>query len=163
MPTGLGIRGVVNELNQIIMCDGEVEKEDLIFMIRADSEIPDRYKNGKNLEVLVDNLINPTKYSAKTPRSLKEKHKERFELYNRGLNDVEIADKQKTTVATITNWRIKHKLPSNSKTQYKEVHKKRLELHKKGLTDRKIADNEGCKVTAIHNWRKRNNLEANKK
>lgn len=90
---------------------------------------------------------------------------ERYDLYNRGLNDREIADILMYERTTITIWRNKHGLPKNDiggrpKLSSKE-HNARLKLWRNGYTDTEIARALYMSRAAVYAWRRKNGLKKN--
>lgn len=87
------------------------------------------------------------------------------ELYDKGLNDTEIAKKINKSNGFVARWRYKNNLPSNYKKNKlkKSDHQKRLKLYNKGMSDREIGRKLNKSHSTIYRWRKKYNLVANEK
>ena len=84
-------------------------------------------------------------------------------LYDKGLNDVMIAEALGVTKTCVGNWRRGEGLPPYRQYKTKSVdEKKRMGLYNKGLSDGKIAELVGVKKNAILRWRRVRNLPPNK-
>ncbi len=89
----------------------------------------------------------------------KYKYLKRWELYEAGLTDAEIAGKLGYSYSAIYQWRKRNNLPSNceSKSYYS-----RKTLYEEGLTDERIAQILNLSYLTIQKWREKNNLPSNK-
>ncbi|MFO7881762.1 MAG: helix-turn-helix domain-containing protein [Kosmotogaceae bacterium] len=89
----------------------------------------------------------------------------RRKLYDRGLNDKEIAMRVGLTASAIGAWRRRQGLPSHGKGQGLDdkEEKRRRELYDQGLSDREIARELDVSYAAIAQWRISRNLSVNKK
>lgn len=96
----------------------------------------------------------------------KPEHEKRKKLYNKGLNDKQIAEKIGLGVSAITEWRKRSNLPANNRPNKKipeKEHQKRLKYYNLGMNDRQIGEKVGLSKEGIYHWRKRNDLPANDK
>lgn len=95
-----------------------------------------------------------------------EEHETRIDLYNKGMNDSEIAKILHYSPENIRYWRKKNNLPC-VKTNNKKVKltdkmlKKMFKLYSKGYTDRLLGKELGINRTTVFYWRKRKNLPPN--
>jgi transposase len=96
-----------------------------------------------------------------------EEEKKRIELYEKGFNDREIAEKCDVPRTTISFWRRKCNLPSTIERGRKqsgrplltkEENEKRFQLYKNGFNDREIAEKCNVSKSAIHFWREKHDL-----
>ena len=87
-------------------------------------------------------------------------HPEFWPLYNRGMNDAEIARRTYVSPPTVCVWRKRHGLPHQyrkSKPEHKRKHSEEIrKLYKRGYTDPQIADAIGICDSQVRDWRKRN-------
>jgi len=88
-----------------------------------------------------------------------DKAKKRWELYNSGCSDQEIAAETGYPMSTIRTWRCRKNLGRNKPQRQ---HDERMGYYKQGMNDLEIATVLGCKYNAIHYWRKKNNLIRNR-
>lgn len=87
-----------------------------------------------------------------------------LELYNKGLTDVEIANRTGVSVTPVRTWRLAFGMKANTKTQKRKSHDDEfMPLYRMGRTDPEIA--KICKVSnsAVYNWRRKNGLVSNRK
>lgn len=147
---------LINSYKILLIEDGIISKEEIIEMLKLEPDIPD-YQD--KLDVIADKILIVTKVKKEsvTMRNLKE----RIKLYNDGLSDVEIAEKQKVNPTAIWHWRRKRGLAANK--AYSDIRKERFELYNQGLTDKEIAVQLNETPSAIGAWRVREGLEPNKK
>lgn len=84
--------------------------------------------------------------------------KKRRELYDKGLNDREIAERIGVHQTTITAWRHRNNLPPNQKrgSPQKHDYDKIKELYDKGMNDKEIA--KKLDIPRISVWRIRNQV-----
>lgn len=119
----------------------------------------------------------PTVYRKLTKQKKHVDHDKRLALYCEGLNDRQIAEELQTSIAAITQWRQKNKLPSRMRLEQErkaaeeiaererkealaaEEHRRRMELYSKGLSNPEIAAAVGVHRHVIEKWRKDNNLK----
>lgn len=90
----------------------------------------------------------------------------RFELYERGLNDCEIARIEKVNHHSVWEWRNVRQLPPNAKRgEWKSRTLKRFpereKLYREGLNDHEIARMLNIEPNCVFYWRKREGLRAN--
>lgn len=98
-------------------------------------------------------------------RVLGDKEKKRLELYNQGLNDVEIATQLGLTHEAIFAWRKSRDLLPNGRTDSRRLvlvneDKIRL-LYNQGLNDSEIGREIGCERYTITYWRRAHGLSPN--
>jgi len=89
----------------------------------------------------------------------------RWQLYNQGLSDREIAQRVGITASVVGEWRKRRHLPINSlrgRNTDQEMYERRLKLYNQKLTDKQIADLEGVSEQAIRTWRKVHGLPAHR-
>lgn len=162
----------VNEYANMIKNDGNIEREELKNMLKLEIFLNDKYKSEKKLNEITDKIYAKVdRFYAKDNKdfvkiSSKEKAKQRLELYNKGLDDDEIAEIEGCSVGYIGQWRIKNGLPKhkdNRRKSLEELHIKRMALYNKGLTDEEIAQELGLKKKTISYWRQNQKLKMNKK
>jgi transposase len=92
----------------------------------------------------------------------RNKFPERWELYEEGMIDREIAEELGVSYAAISQWRRKIKLKAHGKTSLsKKENKKRMKLYKEGKNDREIAKVVGVNNEAIYKWRRDRDLPSN--
>lgn len=89
----------------------------------------------------------------------KYKYPKRWELYEAGLTDAEIAGELGYSYSTIYQWRKRNNLTSNSEDK---SYYRRKKLYEEGLTDEKIAQTLNLSYLTIQKWREKNNLPHNK-
>lgn len=147
---------LIGSYKTLLIEDGIISKEEIIEMLRLEPDIPD-YQN--ELDMIADKILKVTK--VKKESITEKKLKERIKLYNEGLSDVEIAEKQKVNPTSIWHWRRKRGLVANK--AYEDVRKARFKLYNQGLTDKEIAIQLNETPSAIGAWRVREGLEPNKK
>ncbi len=85
--------------------------------------------------------------------------KKRWELYNSGCSDQEIAAGSGYLLSTIRAWRCRVGLKSNRAGQQQI---ERMKHYKQGMNDLEIATALGCKYATISYWRRANKLKKNK-
>ena len=102
------------------------------------------------------------------PKESKLEIPETLELYNKGLNDQEMAKALGCSPCTVFSWRKRHCKPPNankshgpraSKLDYQET----LSLYRAGFSDKDMAERLGCTPATVSTWRKRHQLLANGK
>jgi DNA-binding CsgD family transcriptional regulator len=155
------LSAIIGQYRNILATDGIVDKEELIEMLKVDTEIIVKDYN-KLADKILDNIEELKAYAL--PVNKKQAEKDRMKLYKQGLSDEEIALIEGVTSTTIYSWRKVRKLSTNlTKLQREKAEKyeKRLEFYNQGLTDKEIAENCNEKVSTIKGWRERNKLTAN--
>ncbi len=80
-------------------------------MLKLDEEIPAKYQSDSGYKLIAKEILE----TAKGKLNRIETMKQRMELYNQGLTDQEIADKQGLKIDAIKYWRGVKKLPMNKK------------------------------------------------
>jgi transposase-like protein len=82
-----------------------------------------------------------------------------MELYEKGLNDSEIAREIGCTKSCANKWRTDQKLPTKYKRPFKyNLNGEFQALYNQGYTDWKIARKLGCTDGIVWKWRQVNNL-----
>lgn len=152
------IEHLITSYGILLIQDGVISKEEIIGMLKLEPYI-DEYKTEEKLSIIAERILKETKI--KQDSMTKKRLKERMNLYNQGLSDVEIAEIQKVNPTAIWHWREKRELIANK--SYEDVKKERLKLYKLGLTDKEIAFKLHETPTAIGSWRIKEGLEPNKK
>ena len=86
----------------------------------------------------------------------------RFDMWVRGMTDLEIAEALQVTHNSIQKWRARNSLPPNgvrgSGPADAIAHVERRALYEQGFSDRQIAEQLGMRTQAITRWRKRAGL-----
>jgi uncharacterized protein YjcR len=99
-------------------------------------------------------------------------HEQKFELYQKGLTDVEIARALSISISAVNTWRRTKGLPLNtvpwSATHNHcklsdEENEKRMTLYQKGFLDQDIAKKCGVSISTITSWRRGRGLKSNAK
>ena len=95
-----------------------------------------------------------------------DEEKKRLELYNQGLNDVQIGKEVYVTRYAIRSWRQTRGFPPNMKRGEKprvpeKEHRLRLKYYNQGLNDTEIGEEVGLSKTGVAYWRGAHNLPAN--
>ena len=97
----------------------------------------------------------------KTPPTLN--HEMAMDLYKKGLNDTEIANKMNCSIYRVRNWRTSHKLKPNAQNgeRYTIDTTRATELYHLKYSDSAIGRELGCSADTIARWRKAHGLKAN--
>lgn len=145
------------------------------FTCLSPHEVRTMYKQAKNQEQMIGTLAELTDSTKtqmreflgvakkkRTPPAKLDKEKA-MELYQQMYTDREIANKLGAAKTTVSEWRKRNGLPSNSDPAIKEQqkqrkHEQRLALYMQGKIDKEIAEEVGTVISVIHRWRKANNL-----
>ncbi len=153
---------LISQYRNIIAKDGEVEDYELRDWLKLDPELPERYKEPDKLDKLVVKILESPKLS------IEERYIQRAELYNLGMTDAQIADKQNVTKGTIRFWRIANNLEENLSQEedekLKEIKARNIEIQKLyelGYGDYKIAQELKVSQSTVCLFRKNNGLPAN--
>ena len=105
------------------------------------------------------------KLSPNPPPNAKQKHKfdttRAKELYDKGMNDIQISTTLDINKIAIRMWRNANDLPVIRKQLNHIPHDEVMKLYNEGLSDGAIARQLGLSSNTIVAWRKRNNLEPN--
>lgn len=143
-----------------------VEYDELMDMLRMDEEICFICKNNEETLSKVCKIILKQAEGSKRI-NLERTHidkvlEERMKLYEQGLSDVMIAEKQGVCLTTIYYWRQVRNLDPNP-TESERVNEIRMRLYEQGLTDSEIAKITDTTYNAIGAWRRRNHLPINER
>lgn len=105
-----------------------------------------------------------------------EEEKKRFDLYNQGMSDAEIAKRVYVVKNVIQRWRTRRGLSPNAPKGFQKGNKcgclgilsevkenKRRDLLKRGLNDTQIARIVGVENSTISQWRRSRGLPSNRK
>jgi uncharacterized protein YjcR len=155
------LSAIIGQYRNILATDGIVDKEELVKMLKVDTEILVKDYN-KLADKILDNIEELKAYTV--PVNKKQAEKDRMKLYKQGLCDEEIALIEGVSSTTIYSWRKVRNLPTNPTSQQvvkMKKYEKRLEFYNQGLTDKEIAEKCNEKVSTIKGWRERNKLTAN--
>ena len=79
------------------------------------------------------------------------------ELYDQGLNDVEIGAEMDVTPERVGRWRRAQGFQWNKLVDYKLI----AELYQQGLTDKQIGERAGCSEDSAGSWRRERGLPSN--
>ena len=131
----LKLENIIHDYQNIIKEDGEVSREELKEMIMLDEEIDSYYKSPAQIVHLINEIMKPRK--SKCVYSDKEEKEQRMELYNKGLNDVEIAKIQNRSIACVSLWRNRKGLPSQLEIESKKKWEERIPLYYQGYFQQK--------------------------
>lgn len=82
----------------------------------------------------------------------------RYELWEGGAFDADIASARGVLIDTIRSWRREHGLPSNDQKALDQAHILYRSLWNEGLCDREIAARAGVGYKVINNWRRKAGL-----
>lgn len=156
---------IIRQYKQILIEDGMVEYDELMDMLRMDEEICFICKNNEETLSKVCKIILKQAEGSKRI-NLERTHidkvlEERMKLYEQGLSDVMIAEKQGVCLTTIYYWRQVRNLDPNP-TESERMNTIRMGYYRQGMTDRKIAEIMETSYNAVRAWRQRNKLPANK-
>ena len=157
---------IIRQYKQILMEDGMVEYDELMDMLRMDEEICFICKNNEETLSKVCKIILKQAEGSKRI-NLERTHidkvlEERMKLYEQGLSDVMIAEKQGVCLTTIYYWRQVRNLDPNP-TESERVNEIRMRLYEQGLTDSEIAKITNTTYNAVGAWRRRNHLPINER
>jgi DNA-binding transcriptional regulator YiaG len=157
---------IVRQYKQILIEDGMVEYDELMDMLRMDEEICFICKNNEETLSKVCKIILKQAEGSKRI-NLERTHidkvlEERMKLYEQGLSDVMIAEKQGVCLTTIYYWRQVRNLDPNP-TESERVNEIRMRLYEQGLTDSEIAKITNTTYNAVGAWRRRNHLPINER
>lgn len=86
------------------------------------------------------------------------------ELYDRGMNDIEIAEATGVNRKTICDWRKMNKLPAHAllhRLDLEECDEIYRPLYEQGMTDSQVAEACGVNPWNVRDWRQRRRLKAN--
>lgn len=156
---------IVRQYKQILIKDGMVDYNELMDMLKMDEEICFICKNNEETLSKVCNIILKQAKSGRRV-NLERTHinkvlEERMKLYEQGLSDVAIAEKQEVCLTTIYYWRQSRNLDPNP-TESERMNTIRMRYYRQGMTDREIAEIMETSYNAIRSWRQRNKLPVNK-
>ncbi len=89
----------------------------------------------------------------------------RLELYSQGYSDIEIAEKSKTSLTSVREWRKVNNLLANKKDDPKKSinqikKERRMKMLESGIKPREIAESEGVNIKSIYEWIRRNRENA---
>jgi DNA-binding transcriptional regulator YiaG len=157
---------IIRQYKQILIEDGMVEYDELMDMLRMDEEICFICKNNEETLSKVCKIILKQAEGSKRI-NLERTHidkvlEERMKLYEQGLSDVMIAEKQGVCLTTIYYWRQVRNLDPNP-TESERVNEIRMRLYEQGLTDSEIAKITNTTYNAVGAWRRRNHLPINER
>lgn len=96
-------------------------------------------------------------------RKYREKYGRMKDLYERGMDDDEIAAAMGTVISSVQKWRYKNNLKKNkdrSKRLKPETLQRIRELYDNEMNDKQIADELGIKSFTVSGWRQREGLPA---
>lgn len=98
---------------------------------------------------------------SKQQRKYEKDSKKRLELYNQGYSDIEIAEKSKTSLTSVREWRKVNNLLANKKDDPKKsIHQmkkeRRMHMLESGMKPREIAESEGVNIKSMYEWIRRN-------
>jgi len=96
MNLNITLRDICNVYKKILQEDGEVEKGELIKMLKADYDIPVAYQTEEYYKAMADYILKKSKRQ--------EMDERRMKLYEQGLTKEEIAKKEGVCLFSIDYW-----------------------------------------------------------
>lgn len=91
---------------------------------------------------------------------LVKRNARRRELYEQGLSDMEIAEREGVCCQVISSWRKRNHLSVHPAVRERSW-ALRARLYDSGATDEEIARTMGCSALSVKRWRQRNGLRSN--